>query len=106
MVKIRGLALGAGLAGGVALGVVLGAGLAGRVALGVALGTGRRQAVDFALAAELADGLRLGARLAAGLVAGLVEAGAAQLAVAGWLGLNLPGPEAVRPVLPGESWVP
>ena len=101
-----GVVLGAGLGGGVVLGVVLGAGLGGGVVLGVALGTGPRQAVDFALAAGPADGARLGARLAVGLVAGLVGAGAAQLAVARWLGLHLPGPEAVTPVPPGESWVP
>jgi hypothetical protein len=72
--------------------------------LGVALEAGPGQAVDFALAAGLADGVRLGARLAIGLVTELVGVGgAAQLAVARWLGLHLPCPEAVRPVLAGDS---
>ena len=116
-----GAVLGAGLAGGVVRGVALGAGLAGGVVRGVALGarpgrgsragrgaggTGPGQAVDFELAAGLAAGAGLGAWPAVGRVAGLAGADAAQLAVAGWLGVPLPGPEAVTPVPTGDSWVP
>jgi hypothetical protein len=115
---VRGVALGAGLAGGVVRGVALGA---GGVVLGVALGarpgrgsragrgaggTGPGQAVDFELAAGLAAGAGLGAWPAVGRVEGLAGADAAQLAVAGWLGVPLPGPEAVTPVPTGDSWVP
>ena len=113
-----GAVLGAGLAGGVVRGVALGA---GGVVLGVALGarpgrgsragrgaggTGPGQAVDFELAAGLAAGAGLGTWPAVGRVAGLAGADAAQLAVAGWLGVPLPGPEAVTPVPTGDSWVP
>ena len=113
-----GAVLGAGLAGGVVRGVALGAGGVVRgVALGArpgrgsragrgAGGTGPGQAVDFELAAGLAAGAGLGTWPAVGRVAGLAGADAAQLAVAGWLGVPLPGPEAVTPVPTGDSWVP